>query len=165
MHLYLPRIPRIMILKWIQSENIIGSPNPTNEVSENISDAKNTGVLDDAEMLQKDSNTLFDKNIHKNYPPIDYHDKNESNKNTQSINTSSSSHSSDESNTFSSSRINKSPNVISKTNLSKQSNEDNIENLDLQNDPGPLINEYNLEKKAKLHDSNLKRSENPNEVE
>ena len=41
------------------SENKTGSPNLTNEVSENISDAKNTGVLDDAEMLQKDSNTSF----------------------------------------------------------------------------------------------------------
>ena len=98
-------------------------------------------------------------------PPIYYHDKNKSNKNTQSINTSGSSHSSDESDTFSSSRINKSPNAISKTNLSKQSNEDDIEKVDLQNEPGPLINEYNLENKAKLHDSNLIRSENPNEVE
>ena len=58
-----------------------------------------------------------------------------------------------------------SPKVISKRNLSKQSNEDDIENLDLQNEPGPLINEFNLENKAKLHDSNVIRSENPNEVE
>ena len=35
----------------------------------------------------------------------------------------------------------------------------------MQNEPGPLINEYNLENKAKLHGSNLIRSENPNEVE
>ena len=82
-----------------------------------------------------------------------------------SINTSGSSHSSDESDTFSTSHINKSPNVISKTNLSKQSNEDNIEKVDLQNELGPLINEYNLESKAKLHDSNVIRSENPNELE
>ena len=85
-----------------------------------ISQKKNTGVLDDAEMLQKDSNTSFDKNTHKNIPPIVYHDKNKSNKNTQSINTRGSSHSSDESDTFSSSCINKSPNAISKRNLSKQ---------------------------------------------
>ena len=35
----------------------------------------------------------------------------------------------------------------------------------MQNEPGPLINEYNWKNKAKLHDSNLIRSENPNEVE
>ena len=45
------------------SENKIGSPNPTNEVSENISDTKNTGVLDDAEILQKNSNTSQGKKI------------------------------------------------------------------------------------------------------
>ena len=67
MQLYLPKIPMIRINENQNSENKTGSPNPTNEVSENISDAKNTGVLADAEMLQNDSNTSFDKNTQKKY--------------------------------------------------------------------------------------------------
>ena len=46
----------------------IGSPNPTNEMSENISDAENPGVLNDAEMLPTDSNTSQDNDIQMDNP-------------------------------------------------------------------------------------------------
>ena len=39
-------------------------------MSENISDAKNPGVLDDAEMLPTDSNTSQDNDIQMDNPPM-----------------------------------------------------------------------------------------------
>ena len=53
------------------SENTKGSSHITNEVSEeNISDAKNLGVLNDAEMLLRDSNTSQDNDIQMDNPPM-----------------------------------------------------------------------------------------------
>ena len=52
------------------SENTKGSSHITNEVSENISDAENPGVLNDAEMLPTDSNTSQDNDIQMDNPPM-----------------------------------------------------------------------------------------------
>ena len=52
------------------SENKTGNPNLTNEVSSIITDEKKPGVLDDSEMLQKDSNTSQENDIQMDIVPL-----------------------------------------------------------------------------------------------
>ena len=52
------------------SENTKGKSHITNEASENISDAKNPSVLNDAKMLPTDSNTSQDNDIQMDILPL-----------------------------------------------------------------------------------------------
>ena len=56
--------------KHNNSENTKGKSHLTNEVSENISDDKNPGVLNDAEMLPTDSNISQDNDIQMDSLPL-----------------------------------------------------------------------------------------------